>query len=317
MIKKISFTLFFLTFFSISFFSFAENLNSSVFSSKIINEDRDGSDELFVVNGDKYFIRYVDGDKFEYKKPEDGCFLVEKGVIICIENEKVFISGKHHSVLNQDKIKKEKYFDSFFNEKNIECDLMKFDIINKIFIKKETMEGYEMQIYLPDYFSLLRFVVYKKDDTENLYGFVISDKNEVGCSPFEEYVIYKNKNNDDGDVKKKKKKKKIEAKTKKEFLKKLSTETYKKMLLDDYTYLLPANAKHNPNDIVLLVENTKIKNLNSVAVDFEWNELGYDELHTDYSPIAKQEEKKKKKPKKGSIVNKKKISGGVVGVVVN
>ena len=276
----------------------AYSLDNIMFSGRFVDDFK----TILVVKNDKVFIREVDVDKFKYKIPDDDCYNLENNIEVCVENGVVSkISGKHHNVYNDTREYKKFYTDIFFNERKIVCDIMKFDIIYKLFVKNEEIQVFETQLYLKDFFSLLRLIVFKKDNGD-LQAFVLSDKNDVGCSMYNEYKLYKQKNKDDK-TGKKKKNKKIVAKTEKEFLEIVSTESYKNMLLKNYIYLQPARRNTNINKIVLNVQDNKVKYINAVVLDFEWQTFDGDYFYTKY---RKKMQEDNNKPQQNDKNKKKK-----------
>lgn len=278
--KILNFLLLFLLFFHLSLKGFnkvyAVN-NIMMFSSKIDGQ----SNELLVVKNDEVFIRKANEEVFEYFIPDDDCFYLKNGAYICIKNGLVSIlEGNIDNIANENQIQTNRYGDEFYMEKNTDCNAMKFDIINQLFLKKEDIDGFETQLYLPDYYSLIRLVLYRDlIDDKKTKAFIISDKNDVGCSPFSDYKIYKLPV-EEYNVKTLKKKKKIESKTNREFLQKLSAETYKTMLLPKYVYLQPASILKEPDKVILSIENCDVKSINIMAVDFEWKKIGFNEMFT-------------------------------------
>jgi len=262
-------------------------LEKSVMFSSFLKSD---NGKLFVIKNEEVFIRKVIENKFEYEKPKDGCFELKNNITVCITNGVITsLEGFCQNLAIDDKIAINTFNDPFFREKNIKCNIMKFDIINKIFIKKEEINGYSAQLYLPDYYSLLRLFLYKENNEYNdtVKAFLVSDKNDIGCTPFHNYKVYNLPIEDT--VIKKKRKKKISAKTKQEYLQKLSIESYKPMLLKGYVYLQPTgNYIKDVEKIVLSIENDEVTYMNSIAIDFECRKIGF------YDVFIKNEAKVKK-----------------------
>ena len=283
------------------FQSFSESYanETTMFSSRIVGNN---NNRLLVVKNNEVFVRKVSNNVFEYEIPENNCYNLKNGVYICTNNGKInAIEGEFYNVANVNKIKTDKYNDEFYREKNISCNAMKFDIINKIFVKKEQIDGFETQLYLPDYYSLIRLVLYRDiDDGQKTKVFIISDKNDVGCSPFRGYKIYKPPVEEHNSKTKTKKKKKIVAKTTRDFLQQVSVESYKTMLLPGYAYLCPTNATSDAKKIVLDIEDCNVDYINAMAIDFEWKKIGFNELFThgenvDNMTNAKRSNAKKKR----------------------
>ncbi|GEM_PF-5701413 len=250
-----------------------------LFSARNVEEGKSG--ELFVVKNNEVFVRTIKNNVFDYSVPENGTYELDCGAIISVEDGKVVnIGGRYYTMSNDDMITKSRYKDEFYSEPTLECDLQKFDIINKIIVKDEEIEGFQTQLYLPDYYEVLKLILYRSDtDAEGkTKAFVFSEKNDVGCAYYREYNIYKPPvEKEDGKKKKKAKKKKIIAKTKEEFIQKVSTESYKKMMLEDYAYLQPFE-NGDINKIVLHIEGTDVQYINAMAIDFEWKKLTFDDL---------------------------------------
>ena len=365
-----------------------------MFSSREENED--SYKKLFVIKDNNILIRTVEGAKFNYSIPKNGCYNLKCGAYICVNDGKILsIDGKYPVITDGEKIANIKYKDEFFTEKNFDCDKLKFDVINHIFVQHKSIKGFRTQLYLPNYFNVVKMIIYwsedsndsdhgneninnntsindndlsknKKDvgvnefndnfvgnrekksnminkntknitiikdgvvntkandddckthegcvgninnnransnnnvdnddNTKNeqriasdiamvsdvnkdikhgkLRAFILSDKNDIGCAPFELYEIYKLPNdNDVANIKNKKTKKKIVAKTKKELSKKILEESYKKMLLKGYLYLRPFDKIDCFNNIVLIIKGTKIDYINAMAMDLKWQIL--------------------------------------------
>lgn len=251
-----------------------------IFSSRIENE----KNSLLVVKNNSVFIRKITGRIFEYKVPEDKCFKLLNNAVVCVKNGEITsIDGVPYNVGHDFKIKTNKFADEFFSESNNDCNSMKFDIINKLFVRKEHINGFPTQLYLPGYYNVLRLYLYTDDFSEknDVKVFVVSENNDVGCSLFYDFKIYKSKLDDyQYNKNKKNSKKKIEAKTEYEFFKKLSTESYKTMLLDGYLYLEPIkrNAHVDADKIVLSVNNNKVTYFNTIALDLKWIDIGFEDV---------------------------------------
>ncbi len=246
-----------------------------MFSSKI---DKNNN-ILLVVKNDSIFVRKVINGKYEYNIPDDGCYKTLDNLNICVKNKMISsIEGNVSNVASKNKITTNRLADEFYNEKNINCNIMKFDIINKLLVKKEQIDGFGMQIYLPDYYSVLRLFMYK-DENDNLKAFIISDRNDVGCSPFYDYKIHKQEENYNN-LKKNKKLEIKNARTTKEYLKKLSTESYKKMLLKGYVYIKPTNSIYDVEKIVLSIKNDDVSYVNVVSIDLEWKKIGFNDIYS-------------------------------------
>ncbi len=250
-----------------------------LFSSKVKNN----SNLLFIVKDNDAFIRKTVGRRFEYVVPDDRCYELSGDLNVCIKDQKVAsINGNFINMYNKfEKISTNCFTDLFFNEKNTDCDIMKFDIINKILVKQEQINGFGLQIYLPDYYSVLRLFLYRLNDNDtNLKAFVISDRNDVSCSPFNDYKIYKIVDDYSNNTKKNKKNIIKKTKTKREFLKKISIESYKKMLLKDYIYIEPTNSIYDTEKIVLSIKNDSVLYMNSVSLEFRWENIGFNDIFT-------------------------------------
>ena len=277
--------------------------NSPMFSLRLENNIH----KLFVVNDNEVFVRTIKNNIFHYEKPKDDCYNLENDVYICTEDGIIQAQkGNIHTAGSELKISNKNFNDEFFVEQNVECNQLKFYIINKLFVLKEKIEGFEMQLYLPEYFSILRLVLFKDENNKDIRAFVISDKNEVGCAFFKDYKIYNNIDNTSDPKKANKKKKKIVAKTEQEFLQKLAMESYKPMLLKGYTYLQPATYNNDLNNIVLRLNKSAVMYVDNVALGLVWSELGYDDLFTAKKIVKNNNDKStKKKYKKGEVINDK------------
>ena len=291
---------------------------NKMFSSRI--QQKGG--ELLVVKNDRAFIRKISNNIFEYENPKDGCYTLDNNVNCCIENGIIkTLSGDFVNVANEDKIAVNRTADEFFGEKNVICNAMKFDIIKKLMVDKEEITGFGAQLYLLDYYSVIRLFLYRDDAKNalenenvidddnplNIKAFIVSDRNDVGCPPFNNYRIYQleEEEHQNGN-KKKKKKKKIVAKTQTEFLKKLSEESYKPMLLNNYIYLQPISEMDNLSKMVLYLENNVVKYINVVAMDFEWKRIGFYDVIAEKEILKQEKQNKKKKVQSKKVVNKKK-----------
>ena len=258
-----------------------------IFSSRIESE----KNSLLVVKNNSVFIRKISGRIFEYKVPEDKCFKLLNNAIVCVKNgEVISIDDIPYNIGGDYKIKTDKFADEFFSESSNDCNSMKFDIINKLFVRKEHINGFPAQLYLPGYYNVLRLYLYTDNSSEknDVKVFVVSENNDVGCSLFYDFKIYKPELDDSKNEKKKKNsKKKIEAKMEYEFFKKLSTESYKTMLLDGYLYLEPIkrNASIDSDKIVLSVKNDKATYFNTIALDLKWMDIGFEDVFSKESHL--------------------------------
>ena len=308
----VSFFLFFLYAFAICVcccaYASLPSFEGIMFSARNTAEGQEG--ELFVVKNNEVFVRTIKNNVFDYSVPEDGTYNLDCGAIVAVENGKIInLGGKYYTVANENMITKSRYKDEFYSEASLECDLQKFDIINRLFVKEEQIEGFQTQLYLPDYYEVLKLILYRgvgRDNKLTTKAFVFSEKNDVGCIFYKEYQIYKPPiEKEDGKKKKKAKKKKIIAKTKDEFLQKVSTESYKKMMLEDYAYLqLFLNG--DINRIVLHIEDTEVRYINAMAIDFEWKKLTFDDLLEKKVVEEYDDDGKKSKKKNNNGANNKK-----------
>ena len=262
---------------------YIDSYKNVLFSARDVNDTRNS--KLFVVYNQNAFIRLVKNDKFVYEKPENGCYKLENDISLCVEDGKITnLLGNYHTMANDEKIKRLQFTDEFYNEKNFECNKMKYEMIDKLFIQKKEIKGFQLQLYLLDFYSILKLIVYQDED-ESVRGFILSSKNDIGCSPFNEFLIHKYKPPKEDKKKKKKKSKKnqgIEGRTEKERLQKIATESYKKMLLKGYTYLKPLTSTTEIQNVVLSLENSYLKSINILAVEFEWQYLDYKDLTYDF-----------------------------------
>ena len=272
----------------------------TMFSSRIVD-----TQELFIVKNDKAIIRTIKNKKFHYKAPDNICYNLENGANICITDGKIDkITGGHFSLANEDVIANVKYRDEFFTENSNACNEMKFDLANTIFINNQTINGFQTQMYLPDYYNLIKLVLFQpleneitdakdKQETNMIYAFIFSQNYDIGCSPFADYKLFKIPVDVQEGTKKKKKSKKIIAKNQKALLKKISTESYKKMLLKDYIYLQPASHKDEVIKIILSISKNRVTQINEAAINLQLSSIGEKELLS--LPVKEQENKKSKK----------------------
>ena len=246
--------------------------------------------ELFIIKDDKAIIRTIKNKKFNYKAPEDICYSLENGANICIVDGKIDkITGTNFSVSNDDIITNIKYSDEFFTENSKECNEMKFNLTNTIFVNHQTINGFQTQMYLPDYYSVIKLIIFEplEDDITNIdnkkeknrfYAFIFSQNNDIGCSHFADYKVFRNPKEVQEGTKKKKQSKKIIAKNQQELRKKISAESYKKMLLKDYVYLQPASNNDEVIKIILSIYKNKVTQMNDVAIDLRLSQIGEKEL---------------------------------------
>lgn len=312
-IKKFSISLFYFYLFFTTFFnkqSFSNenkdtnsNTNKTMFSSRIAN-----TNDLFIIDNNQAIIRTIKNKKFNYQAPDDICYNLENGANVCIVDGKIDkITGTNFSVSNEDIIAKIKYRDEFFIENNKECNEMKFNLVNTIFVNHQTINGFQTQLYLPDYYNVIKLILFKplEDDITNIdnqkeentiYAFIFSQNYDIGCSHFADYKVFHNPKEVQEGIKKKKKNKKIVAKNQQELLKKISTESYKKMLLKDYVYLHPANDNDEVIKIILSIYKNKVTQVNDVAINMQLSQIGEKELLS--FPAKESEEKISKKNSK-------------------
>ena len=185
------------TFFVFCFFSYhlaysvSSSFNGIMFSARNTEEGKEG--ELFVVKNGEVFVRTIKNNVFHYSIPKDGTYNLDCGAITAIENGRIInLGGKYHTIANEDTITKSRYKDEFYSEASLKCDVQKFDIINKIFVKEEEIEGFQTQLYLPDYYEVLKLILYRSINNEKepaTHAFVFSEKNDVGCVFYKEYQI--------------------------------------------------------------------------------------------------------------------------------
>ena len=261
------------------------NKVTTMFSSRII-----GSQELFIVKNDEAIIRTVKNKKFNYKAPDDNCYNLENGANVCISNGKIDkINGINFSISNENVITNTKYQDEFFTENSNECNKMKFDLTNTICVKNQPITGFQTQMYLPDYYSVIKLVLFRPLENDMtymghnkekniIYVFTFSQNYDIGCAHFADYKVFKKPIEIQEGTKKKKKNKKIVAKNKQELLKTISTESYKKLLLKNYVYLQPASDKDEAIKIILSLHKNRVTQINELAINLQWSQIGAQEL---------------------------------------
>lgn len=271
-----------------------------MFSSKITN-NIGVSNQLLVVKNNNAFIRENHKNSFEYIKVKDMCYTLENMCAICIKNGKIYNVVCNANKQNTELLTGLMIGDPFFNESNDDCNKMKFDVINNYFINNKTITYAIYQLFLVGYYDVARLVLFKNDDTtitnnyvDNEYNidgtlaenkqiknlitensvqaFVISSKNDVSCSPYDKFLIYnhkslaviqeeakKNKNKTNNTIKKKDK----------------NTEDYKyiygRIALQGYKHLQKYENLKDLNNIVIVLQNDKVKEINIVALDFKWD----------------------------------------------
>ena len=245
------------------------------------DKDENTWEKLFVVFDNSVFIRTVkndkNGDSFEYTQAEDGCYNLVGEIEICVQNGYISsIAGA--TVYKKQNISNHKR-DDFFNEPNFECNKMKFELINKLFIENGKINGQSYQIYIPTYFNVLKLVIYKEDDGK-LKAFFLSEQNDVGCSPYSLFAIQEVKKDKTTSNKKKKKNKSIPKKDKKNkpasaemeerrLIHQIAKEGYKKLLIDGYIYLRPMESNFDIKNSVLSIEKTDVKYISPIPLEFE------------------------------------------------
>ena len=234
-------------------------------------------EKLFVIFDNSVFVRTVEedknGDHFDYITPADGCYELVGGANICIQGCYISsISGA--TVYKKQNISNHKR-DDFFNEPNFECNKMKFELINKLFVENEKINGKPYQIYIPTYFNVLKLVIYKEDDGK-LKAFFFSEQKDIGCSPYSLFAIQEVKK----DKTTKKKNKSIPKKDKKNkpasaemeerrLIHQIAKEGYKKLLIDGYIYLRPMQSNFDIKNSVLSIEGTDVKYISPIPLEFE------------------------------------------------
>ena len=131
--KKIAFLFILLCVITIQNLAFSKTI---MFSARGIEEGT--KSKLFVIYNSDVFIRNIKKDKqtfykFNYISPKDGCYKLENSIDLCVKNGYVeSITGNYYTISEEDKLAKPKYNDEFFNERNLSCNIMKFDVINHI-----------------------------------------------------------------------------------------------------------------------------------------------------------------------------------------
>ena len=103
-------------------------------------------------------------DKYQYQEIPDGCYELENGFIGCfVANKLVEIKKEINKYINNQ-------IDIFFFEKSLRCKELKFDLIEKIFIKKIDLIFKEFQLFHTGYPDLTRIIVMqdREDLTPNI-----------------------------------------------------------------------------------------------------------------------------------------------------
>lgn len=208
---------------------------------------------LFIVDDDKAIIREKNGsNKFQYRKPQDGCYPLKNYLNVCIEeNQVVAINGKFRPQGS----------DVFFTESSRECNKLKFSVINDFIIEKKPIYGIEYQIIVYGYFDVLRLFIFKdkSDPKSTTRAFIASSTNDFGCSKFDKYSLYEIDANND------KKNKDIISTNPDTVITNAATEnaildlSYRPMILDGYKLLIPT--KENDKDDIMTVSNSIVKTL--------------------------------------------------------
>ena len=273
-----------------------DDKKKTMFSSYI--QDGKNNMNLLLVIYDKYvFIRKIDREKFIYYIPKDGCYKIEYGIDVCIENGLIYnIIGDFYNKNNNGIIDDKS--DLFYTESNEDCNKMKFDIVYRFFIKNEKIKYAIYQLYMMNFLDVIRMVIF--DDTTELNpenrikSFVISGKNDIGCLKDNMYLIYNynsNQNFENNKIKNKKKKnKKITKKQKQESV---YNEFYDYIAIKNYKHLKPLDNMKDLENVVITTDKNLVKQINVVALDFVWKEQNGQFLLSNLDFLKKNVNKKK------------------------
>ena len=255
----------------------AEDIKQSqqrIFSSYIINNN-ENKGNLLVIYGKKTFIRTIKGEKFVYYIPKDDCYTIENGISICTHNGLIYnIIGEHNNI-NTAMFLSNSKMDIFYNEKNNACNEMKFNIIYRFLIKNENIKYSIYQLYILNYFDVLRLVVFDDNEEENennrIKAFIMSSKNDISCSIYNNYILhtYNNsyntqKTNSSSNISKPTSKKTLEIEN--------YNKIYKHLALKKYKHLEPLSNLKKYNDTVITIEQNIVKKINLVMLDLHWKE---------------------------------------------
>lgn len=288
------------------------DFNKIMFSAKIIN-DSHINNQLLVVKNDNVFIRESNKNGFEYIKVKNMCYKLENMCVVCIKNGKIYNIVCNTNKKNTEMLTGLMIGDPFFNENNDDCNKMKFEVVNEYFIKNKQITYAIYQLYLLGYYDVARLVLFKNNNdgldtngadneynidktlTENnnmntlindssVHAFVISSKNDISCSPYDKFLIHnhtplailqaeakKNKN---------KNKNKTNSKNQNEEDYKL---IYGRIALKGYKHLKKYENIKDINNVVILLQNDKVKEINIVALEFKWNTMLGQQLLSPYS----------------------------------
>lgn len=254
-----------------------ENINNNekrIFSSYIVNNNKNHGN-LLVIYENKTFIRTINGEKFAYYIPQDDCYKIETGASICTHNGLIYnIIGEHNNI-NTTQLLSNNKIDMFYNEKNNVCNEMKFDVIYRFLIKNETIKYSIYQLYILNYFDVLRLVIFddttETNENNRIKAFIISSKNDVSCSNYNSYILHQYNNNDNT----------AQQTNNTSSIKRISKKTieienynkiYKYLALKKYTHLEPLSNLKKYNDAIITIEQNIVKKINLVMLDFHWKE---------------------------------------------
>ena len=283
-----------------------------MFSSKITNNSNTNN-QLLVVKNNTAFIRESHKNSFEYIKVKDMCYTLENMCAVCIKNGKIYNVVCNANKQNTELLTGLMIGDPFFNESNDNCNKMKFDVINNYFVNNHTITYAIYQLFLVGYYDVARLVLFKNNNTiiansyvndeynidgtlaenkqiknlitENLVqAFVISSKNDISCSPYDKFLIYNHKSLAVLQEEARKHKNKTNNKTKN---KDKNTEDYKyiygRIALKGYQHLQKYEKITDLNNVVIVLQNDKVKEINIVALDFKWDTNKGQQLLAPYS----------------------------------
>ena len=117
-----------------------------------------------------------------------------------------------------------------------------------------------------------------------MQAFVISSKNDISCSPYDKFLIYNHKSLAVLQEEARKHKNKTNNKTKN---KDKNTEDYKyiygRIALKGYQHLQKYEKITDLNNVVIVLQNDKVKEINIVALDFKWDTNKGQQLLAPYS----------------------------------
>lgn len=284
-----------------------------MFSSKII-DNSNINNQLLVVKNNNAFIRESNKHSFTYTKVKDICYKLENMCVVCIKNNKIYNIVCNTNRKNTEILTGLMIGDPFFNENNNDCNNMKFNVINNYFVNNQTITYAIYQLFLVGYYDVARLVLFKNNNitvdnlgdhhddynidatlTKNqninsliennaVQAFIVSSKNDVSCSPYDKFLIHNHKslyvlNEENKKNKNKNKKKKIKNNQNAEDYKYI----YGRIALKGYQHLQKYENIKDLSNVVIVLQNDKVKEINIVALEFKWDKIKGQQLLEPYS----------------------------------